>query len=138
MFWFNIYMEINSINNQTSFKAKFLNSDSLRRVVEYSVEKGKFDKLNTSRKNIDNSYLRTRLKVDIFEKDGYPTIEFTRYIPKKSVLIAKSGDDYRITKTKTYTSSKKCNLLGFALEKLIKLGNNAPQNNMYKEVVINK
>lgn len=76
-------MKIQNYQNQTSFQAKFLHSDSLQKLVQYSVENGKFDKLNAARKNIDSAYLTTRLKVDIFEKDGKPIINFTRFVPKK-------------------------------------------------------
>ena len=61
-------MKIQNSQNQTSFQTKFLYSDSLQQLVQYSVEHGKFDKLNAARKNIDSAYLTIRLKVNIFEK----------------------------------------------------------------------
>ena len=47
-------------------------------------------------------------------------------------------DDLKIDKVSLFKSDKKQNILKFAFEKIIKLGNNAPKNNMYKNVVINK
>lgn len=131
-------MKIQNYQNQTSFQAKFLQSDSLQQLAQYSVEHGKFDKLNAARKNIDSAFLSTRLKVDIFEENGKPGVSFTRFVPKKNVLIAKYQDDFEQAKVVTFKSEKKCNPLKFALEKIIKLSNNAPHNNMYKNVIITK
>lgn len=131
-------MKIQNNQTQTSFGAKFLNSDSLKQLAQYSVEHGKFDKLNAARKNIDSAFLSTRLKVDIFEENGKPGVSFTRFVPKKNVLIAKYQDDFVQDKVVTIKSDKKCNHLKFALEKIIKLSNNAPHNKMYKNVVITK
>ena len=123
----------------TSFQAKFLHSESLKMVADYAVEHNKFDKLNQARKNIDASYLQTRLKMDISEKEnGNYIVSFTKYCPKKNINIAYSLDDYEIVKTTEFTSEKKINPLKFALDKIIKLGNNAPHNKMYKKVVISK
>ena len=47
-------------------------------------------------------------------------------------------DDLKLEKVTIYKSDKKMNPLKFALEKLIKLGNNAPENNMFKNVVIKR
>ena len=96
-------------------------------------------KLNTARKNIESSYLTMRLRADIYENDeGEKFISFSKFIPKKNVLVAKNQDDYIMAKTTTYKSNKKGSLLKFALEQIIKLGNNAPNNKMYKHVVIEK
>ncbi len=124
--------------NYTSFQAKFIHSESLKDIAEYAVGHGKFNRLNTARKNIDNAYLTTRLKVDIFEKDGKSGINFSRYIPKPAVITPKTYDDYILEKVTTYENDKNLNPLKFALEKIIKLGNNAPHNNMYEKVVIKK
>lgn len=130
-------MKIQNNTNQTAFQAKFLYSNSLKQIADYAVEHGKFEKLNEARKNIDSAYLTTRLKVDIFEKDGKPGVSFTRYTPKKD-MVAKSNNDYMQVKQIKYISSTKCNPLKFALERLIRLGNNAPHNNMFRSVVISK
>lgn len=130
-------MRLDNTNNN-SFKAKFLNSESLRLVAEYSVEKGKFAKLNQARKNVDNANLTTRLRFDMGENNGIPFVTLTRYIPKSNVIIPESKDDYKLVKMVKYEAAKKCNILEFALEKLIKLGNNAPKNKMYQNVVVKK
>lgn len=77
--------------------------------------------------------------MDISEKEnGNYIVSFTKYSPKKNINIAYSLDDYEIVKTTEFTSEKKMNPLKFALDKIIKLGNNAPHNKMYKKVVISK
>ena len=122
-----------------AFRAKFINSEALKQVVEYAVEHKKFDKLNQARKNIDNSCLTVRLLVDIGEtENGKPYISFTKFEPKKNIIIPSSNDDYREVKTVKFVSEKKMNPLKFAYEKIIKLGNDAPNNNMYKHVVLLK
>ncbi len=129
----------NSSNKlKLSFQAKFLNSEAMKQIADYAVERGKFDKLNQARKNIDTSCLQTRLRIDIGEEEGKPFVTFTRYKPKTSVIVARSMDDLKIDKVSLFKSDKKQNILKFAFEKIIKLGNNAPKNNMYKNVVINK
>lgn len=126
-------------NCKQNFKAKFLNSASLKLVADYTVEHGKFDKLNQARKNIDSAYLQTRIRVDIGEtKKGFPLVSFTRFSPKPNVAVAKTFDDYKQSKVTIFESSKNVNPLKFALEKIIKMGNNAPHNNMYKKVVVDK
>lgn len=129
-----------NINNNTSpnFCAKFFNSASLRIVADYAVEKGKFDKLNEARKNIESSHLRTRLRMDFGEKDGKPFVTFTRYTPKKDVIIPQSMEDYQITKTSLFASTKKGNPIKFAFEQFLKLGNNAPANKRYQNVVVKR
>lgn len=126
-------------NYRQNFKAKFLTSESLKLVANYAVEHGKFDKLNQARKNIDSSFLQTRIRVDIGEtKKGFPLVSFTRFSPKSNVAVAKTFDDYKQSKVTIFESSKKMNPLKFAMEKIIKMGNNAPHNNMYKKVVVDK
>ena len=122
--------------NQPTFEAKFLNSQSLKMIADYAVEKGKFQKLNTARKNINKSRFSTLLRVDIFKEENKCGVTFTRYTPKDNIIVPEFMDDYIITKIKTYETTKTSNPLKFGLEKIIKLGNNAPHNNMFKEVVI--
>ena len=48
-------MLINNTNTRNftpNFKAKFLHSESLKLVADYAVAHGKFNKLNSARKNI--------------------------------------------------------------------------------------
>lgn len=127
-------MEIRYSNQH--FGAKFLDSSDLRDIVVESVKKGKFDKINQSRKNIDKQDLKVRLKVNLCYTDGKPTIIFSRYTPKKNVLIPESLDDYELSAITEYTSGKKSEgILEFARRIIIKMGNNAPNNNIYKKVV---
>ena len=131
-------MDINTSSN-LNFCAKFFDSPHLRDIVNDSIVKGKFDKINQARKNISMQDLRIRLKVDLCYTDDKPTIIFSRYLPKKNVLVPKTADDYEITAITEYTSSKKNeSILKFARRMLSKLGNNAPNNNMYKKVVQEK
>uniref|UniRef100_UPI0040259AEC hypothetical protein n=1 Tax=Candidatus Scatousia sp. TaxID=3085663 RepID=UPI0040259AEC len=130
-------MEIRN-NSQINFKAKFLHSESLKMIADYASEHGKFEKLNTARKNIDKTYLRTRLRVDVGQDNNTPFVTFTRFNPKPEVINPASLADFRIDKTVTYKSEKKMNVLKYALERIIKLGNSAPDNKMFKNVVIKK
>lgn len=126
-------------NYKPAFGAKFLHSEALKQIAQYAVERGKFDKLNQARKNIDKSNLRTRIKVDFGVNDkGFPFVTFARYEPQKDVLIAKSMEDYTITKVKTCESSKKENVVKFAFQKILKMSNDAPKNNLYRKIVVNK
>jgi len=129
-------MNINSSN--TNFKAKFLDTPDLRDIVVDSVQKGKFQKLNQARKNIEKTDLRTRLKVNLCYTGDYPTVIFSKYTPRKDVPVALSFDDYELTGVTEYTSSKKENILKYARNLLIKMGNNAPKNKIYQTVVVTK
>ena len=130
-------MKINRTSN-VNFQAKFLKSDSLQQVVNYAIERGKFDKLNTARKNIDNTHFSTRLMVDVGDDEGRPFVRFTRYNLKPNAPLNYTMEDFRQEKTTVFKSSVKMNPLKFALEKIIKMGNDAPHNNIYKKVVKDK
>ncbi len=130
-------MKINRTSN-INFQAKFLKSDSLQQVVNYAIERGKFDKLNTARKNIDNTHFSTRLMVDVGDDEGRPFVRFTRYNLKPNAPLNYTMEDFRQEKTTVFKSSVKMNPLKFALEKIIKMGNDAPHNNIYKKVVKDK
>ena len=95
----------NSSNKlKLSFQAKFLNSEAMKQIADYAVERGKFDKLNQARKNIDTSCLQTRLRIDIGEEEGKPFVTFTIYKPKTSVILAISMDDLKIDKVSLFKS----------------------------------
>ena len=121
-----------------NFQAKFLHSESLRLIADYAKENGKFEALNIARKNISTSNLTTRIRVDIGENLGRPFVTFSKFVPRKKVRIAKTMDDYKLAKTEIYESGKHQNPLKFALEKIIKLGNDAPNNKMFRRLVIEK
>ncbi len=121
------------------FGAKFLHSESLKQVADYAVDNRKFDKLNQARKNIEGAYLQTRVRFDMGVNDkGFPFLTFSRFNPKKSVLVPMNADDYQLTKVTIIESSKKCNPLKFAFEKIVKMGNSVPKNNLFKKIVVDK
>ena len=128
----------NNYNINQNFKAKFLKSESMDKLVEYAINHNKFDKLNQARKNIDTYPLSTRLRVDIYDKGGMPAIKFTRFEPKRNVLIPMDMQDYVQTVVTEFVAPKKQSLLKFAFDKIIKLGNSAPDNKMYQNVVIKR
>ena len=122
-----------------NFNAKFIQSDDLKKIADYAVEHGKFEKLNQARKNIDSLYLRKRIYVYMGQNEkGYPFVNFTVFEPKKFVVIPSSNDDYVKVKTVQYLSAKKCNPLLYAFKKIIKLSNNAPHNKMFQNLIISK
>lgn len=130
-----------NINNNLSpnFGAKFTNSASLKLVADYAVEHGKFSKLNEARKNIDRANLQTRLRMDIAINDkDCPVVTFSRFLPKKNVTVAYNLNDYFLAESVSYESCKKMNPLKFALERIIKMGQNNAHNNMYERVVLGK
>jgi len=119
-----------------NFRAKYFYSDDLYKTVQYAVEHGKFDKVNQARKNTEMSNLVKRLVLDVKTlDDGRAVVRFTRMVPRKWAPVPYSPKDYRVDKTTTYISKKKINPWKFALKEIIKLGNNAPKNKMFKEVV---
>lgn len=132
-------MIIQNINNATSpvnFRAKYFYSDDLYKTVQYAVEHGKFDKVNQARKNTESSNLVKRLFLSVKTlDDGRAEVSFTRMVPKRWASVPYSPKDYKIDKTTTYTSKEKINPWKFAMEKIIKLGNNAPNNKMFKAIV---
>ena len=133
-------MRISDSPSVLNFKAKFLYSDALNDVVQYSIQKNKSEALNTARKNVDKTFLRTRLLFDYgINEKGLPFVSFTRFVPKNHITVPQSLEDYNQYKPTVYTSSdKKINPLAFALKQLIKLGNGVPESKMYKAVVIGK
>lgn len=127
-------MDIRSSN--THFGVKFLDSPDLRDIVVDSVKKGKFDKLNQARKNMDKLDLKKRLKVDLCYTNDKPTIIFSRYEPDKRVLVPLTMNDYILTAITEFTSTKKHeNILKFARRMIVKMGNDVQNNNMYRQVV---
>ena len=131
-------MQIRHVNNTPNFQAKFLNSESLKLVTEYAIEHNKFDKLNLARKNIDKFYLQRRIRVDVGENNGKPFVSFARFSPKNSVIVPKTMSDLKLDKVVIIQSEQKGNMLKFALEKLIKLSNNAPDNKMFQNIIAKK
>ena len=128
-------MRITTNYNTPSYKAKFVYSDDLKKVVNYAVETNRFTKLNNARKNIDSAYLTRRLKFEfVGNENGYPVVAFTRFTPK-SGIIPKNINDYEQSEKFICISSKKMNPLKYGYDMIIKLSNSAPQNNLYKRIV---
>lgn len=128
-------MQIKNETNQ-AFTAKFLYTDSLKQVADYALQHGKFNKLNDARKNIDSAHLSTRIKLDVTRTEkGYPSLTFTTYRPKSTVIVPKTMDDMREVRAVTIEKKVSMNPIRYALEKIIKMGNNAPKNNLYKRIV---
>lgn len=132
----NININIRQKNTYSpAFGTKYFKSDALLDIAKYSVEKGKFDKLNKARKNISRYDLQTRLLVDLCYTECKPTVIFSRYVPSKDTPVALSEKDYDFVKQVEIISNKSQNILKFALGTLIRLGNGAPNNKLYKKVV---
>ncbi len=135
-------MKINNTQNNyipPAFKARFFYSDSLKQVADYAAAKNKFDKLNTARKNIASSHFNVRLLLDIQQtKDGKPILQFSRFLKRKNVAIAQNSNDYTLSKQFSIASSDNCNPLDFALKTIIRMGNKAPENKLFRKAVIEK
>lgn len=130
-------MDIKNYNSNINFQAKFLKSGSLYDIASYAVDHGKFDELNQARKNIDKALLSRRLRVQICYTDDKPTLIISRYEPIKG-SVALTTDDYELTAQTEFIANKRMNPLKYGLQILLQLGNNAPHNNIYKKVVIDK
>ncbi len=132
-------MQINQSTNTPNFQAKFFYSKSLDNVAKFAVRHNAFGKLDRMQKHISQVHLKTRLRLDIsMTEQGFPQVTFTRYYPKFDTSIARYKDDYKKIKSVTYTSDKKDNPLWFAMNKIIEMGRNVPNNDIFKEVVMKK
>lgn len=123
------------INATPSFKAKFLHTDSLKQVVEYSLEHNCFDKLNKARKEIEkhDSFTKIEMHCGFNEKLQRSFLEFTTYKPKYEKINGELMKTYKVKKTIKYYSEK--NPLKLAYEKIIKMSQNDLKNNTYKDII---
>ncbi len=129
----------NTTNTSPAFQARFFYSDALKSVVDYAITTNHFEKLNKARKNISASHFNIRLLLDIGESTtGKPCVNITRFVQKENISFPQNSNDYNIVKQITFKSSKKMNPLKFALQTIIKLGNNAPKNKMFQATIIDK
>ncbi len=55
-------MQIENTKNYQTFGAKFTNTETLHKVVDYAISKNKFNKLNTARKNIEKMTFLQKLQ----------------------------------------------------------------------------
>ena len=136
-------MHISGINQnyQTTFGVKFFDTPDLKSVADWAKAKDEkmIAKLYKSAKKIEGSYLTTRLTFEFGTgKNGFPCIIFTRYLPKKNVLIARTGADYAPRKQIIYEAREDVDKFEFAYEKLVRMGNNAPNNRIFQKIVVNK
>lgn len=123
-------------NPDTNFKAKFLYNNTLKQISEKAAELGQLENLNQARKNISMQDNNIGLLVDIGENNGKSFVSFSKYIPRKKVKSPKTFDDFKLAKTETFEACRHCNPIEFALNKILKLGNDAPNNNMYKKIIM--
>lgn len=124
--------------NTINFNAKLIHNNSYEEVMKYALEHNKLTKFTTTLENIDKIRKNTYIKMDICYTDDYPTVVFSRYEQGWNKSLQQATDDYVLKKQVDYISDKKGNPLKYALRKLIKLGNNAPNNKMFQDVVITK
>ena len=131
-----VFMHIDYNMKSPSFQAKFLYSDTLKDVVSYAKREGRYKELNNARLKIEDSHLRTRLKVEIgADTKGFPTVTFTRYIPKPHVIIPVTENDYIKSRPMVYHANIKISPLQYAYDKIIKLANSAPNGSMFTNIV---
>lgn len=123
------------INSNPSFKAKFLYSDSLKKVADYAVEKGKFHKLNDARKKIDGQDPFTKIIMTCgYNKDKKQSFfKLVRFKPKYTYVDGQVIKEYMMKVTKRYYNEQ--NPLRLAYNKIIKMSNNAPYNKLYEEMI---
>lgn len=128
---------VTNFNNNTNFKAKFFQSEDLKEIVRYAESKGKIDKLLAAKNNISKNFMTTRILVETgYNEKLYPVVTFSKFIPKPTVVVPKSNEDFLFIRSKTYVANKIQNVYEFALEKIIKMGNNVPANKIYRNVVM--
>lgn len=123
------------MNNVAHFGAKFLNTDTLKEVADYAIEKNKFKKLNIARKNIEEYDYFSKIAVEL-EKDKKTNkniYTFTAFIPKYTLNKNKEVVT-RYKKIITKVPSNSDNYLKEIYNLIIKMSKNAPQNNFYKKV----
>ena len=82
--------------------------------------------------------MQKRIILDIDKtKEGNTVVRFTRLTPKPTVIVPRKIEDYTPKKVKEYICyDQKTNPLKVALLKLIKMGNNAPNNRIFQDVVV--
>jgi len=130
-------MNIQPINN-INFNAKIVNNESYNDVMKYALEHNKLTRFTKTLENIDKIRKDTYIKMDICYTGDYPTVVFSRYEKGWNKVLQEPTDYYVLKRQVDYISTKRENPVKFALGKLIKLGNDAPNNKMFQEVVITK
>lgn len=132
-------MDICNYNSNIQFGAKFLKSDALERIVDYTIEKGTYLKLEKAAKNIDKSMLKTRIFVELGTFNEKPAVTFTIYDPRVNVAIPQDFEkDYTLRKSTTYVSDKEKNPLQFAYSIIKRMGSDVPHNKLFRQTVIRR
>lgn len=126
-------MQIENTKNYQTFGAKFTNTETLHKVVDYAISKNKFNKLNTARKNIEKTDCFTKVAVDLVEDADKTIFRFTTYKPQYSSKNGKLVTTYKVSEFERQAS--KNNVIKELFEYLVKMGNNAPENKIYKHIV---
>ena len=126
--------------NNTTFDAKFIENRTLKSVRKYAAHLCKEDKLDEALRNIDKIRKDSFLKIDVCYTEDVPTVVFSRYERTRNPETGLYTGDYALRSQTDYenTCKKNMNPIKFAFQKLIQLSNNAPDNNMYQQVVMNK
>lgn len=131
--------EIMRIENNISFGAKFIENKDFVAVADYAFKKNKMDIFNESLKNIDRIRKDTLIKMNLCYTDKYPTIVFSRYEKGWNRLLQEQTDSYKLKRQIDYISDdEKLNPVKMAFNKIIKMGNNAPENKTFQHVVLEK
>ena len=125
-------------NSNLSFNAKIVNNKTYDEVMKFALEHNKMTRLLSTLSNIDKIRKDTYIKMDICYTGEYPSVVFSRYEKGWDRSLQMPTEDYILKRQVDYISTKKENPVKFALSRLIKLGNDAPNNKMYQEVVIKK
>ena len=125
-------------NSNLCFNAKIINNQSYNDVVRYALEHNKIPRLKSTLDNIDRIRKDTLIEMNICYTGEYPTVVFSRYEKGWNKILKEQTDNYVLKRQVDYISTKKENPLKFALSRLIKMGNDAPNNKIYQEVVIKK
>ena len=126
-------MQIENTKNHQTFGAKFTNTETLHKVVDYAISKNKFNKLNTARKHIEKNDFFTKIAVDLVEDSEKKIFRFTTYKPQYSSKNGKLVTTYKVSEFERQAS--KNNVIKALFEYLVKMGNNAPENKIYKHIV---
>ena len=130
--------KINNISFQPYFGAKFISNKTLSDIKDYAASLNKEDKVDQALENIDKIRKETLLEINICYTNDVPTVVFSRYERRKDPETGLYTGDYYLRSQTDFenTNKKNMNPIKFAYEKLIKLGNDAPNNNMFQKIVI--
>ena len=120
----------------TNFKAKILYNNTLKQINEKAMALGQMENLNQAKKNISAYNPNIGLLIDIGENNGKPFVSFSKYIPRKKVKSPKTFDDFKLAKTETFDAGRHYDPIEFALSKILKLGSDAPNNKLFKQIII--